>query len=243
MALITVPTNFSFTTVTKFGLDRATNVLRSHYTGQMQRVSYPYAVWVFEGTLVPYDTGNAAAIRSFFSKLEGQKNSFRLPVPGYVVPQSGYNINLNTTASAVARATSVIVGGGVANGLYLVEGDYITINDELKIVTANSPFSNTGTATIAFIPPLRKVVAIGTSVISVNPSMLMTAADDKVANWGITAPYRHALKLNAVEDISNTIYSPPVFVAPVYTPVRKTIDGGFANNSYTTSFYNTGGAS
>jgi hypothetical protein len=221
MSLIPLPTDFSFTNVSKFGLDRITNTMRSRYTGQTQKVSYPYALWVFDATLVPYDGSKASAIRSFFSKLEGQKNCFRLPVPGYSLPKSNYASNLLAT---------VAVGGGPHSIDFLDEGEYITINDELKVVTAYCPFDASGNSVITFMPPLRRDVPIGTIVYSVNPTVLLTSSDDKVASWGITPPYRHALKISAIEEITTVVYPAPTVVTPIVH--SRFIDGGNAFSTY-----------
>ena len=230
MALITLPIDFSFSTVSKFSLERMTNTMRSRYTGQTQKVVYPYALWVFDGTLVSYDGSKAAAIRSFFSKLEGQKNCFRLPVPGYNLPASNYYANLLTSVISGARTNTVTVTGGVHSVDYLDQGDYITINDELKLVTAYCPLDASGNCVITFMPPLRKAVAVGTIIYSVNPSVLLCASDDKVANWGISPPYRHTLRLAAIEEITTVIYAAPVTPTPVVH--NSVIDGGNAFSVY-----------
>jgi len=125
MPVIPVPANFAFTAISKFALQRATNLLRSRYTGADQVVSYPFAVWYLEGSLVEYDGANAGYIRSFLAQLEGQKNTFRIPVPGYTTPSTGYTLNTATVAIAMAsRASSVTVGGLTPNVPILAEGDY-----------------------------------------------------------------------------------------------------------------------
>jgi len=203
MAVIPVPANFSFTAITKFTLQRASNILRSRYTGADQVVSYPFAVWYLEGSLVEYDGANAGLIRSFFAQLEGQKNTFRLPVPGYTTPSTGYGRNDATVASAMAvRASSVTVGNLTASVPILAEGDYFMLNDELKVATASVSSNSSGQATIAFKPPARKAAAIGVNVYFQNPTIYMRAQGDDVATWGINPPYRHPIKFKAVEAIT-----------------------------------------
>lgn len=212
MGIIALPTKFAFTSVNRFGLVRRTNVLRSRYTGQGQRVVYPYAVWEFDGDLVEYDGPEAAAIRAFFALLEGQKNSFRLPIPGYTRPSTIYGNNVVasptygnplTNAAALVRASAISIrdfNSGLANNLAAFDaGDFITIQDELKIITAPVAFNATSDAVINFKPALRKAVANNVQIIVKNPIVLMVAADDDVATWGLKAPFRHQLKLSAIE--------------------------------------------
>jgi hypothetical protein len=201
MAIITVPAKFSFTRVAKFGLLRATNVLRSRFTGQGQRIVYPFAVWQFEGTLVDYDGPEAAAIRSFFIQLEGQKNSFRLPVPGYDKPSTGYTNNAAVAVAAAARASSITMGGAGASIPFLGDGDYFTIQDELKMVTAPVALNAQGQAVVNFKPAMRKAAAINVGITLQKPTVLMHSTDDDVATWGLAAPVRHSLSLSAIEAV------------------------------------------
>lgn len=201
MAIIPLPAAFSFTSVKKFALQRAGNTVRSKYTGVRQTVVYPYAIWILEATLVEYDGAQARAIRSFLAQLEGQKNSFRLPVPGHSKPTTGYagNALVNNVAGIAARATSMAVDGLTASVPILNEGDYFTVNDELKICTSAIASNGAGQATISFMPAMRKAVPDNTAVTFQNPTILMHAQDDDVANWGLSPPYRHKINFDAIE--------------------------------------------
>ncbi len=202
MAIITLPTKFAFTSVESFRLQRSSNTLRSRYTGQRQTILFPFAVWFFEGTLVEYDGVDAAKIRSFLTQLEGQKNSFRLPVPGYSGPSTGYAANTTLTLGGVAaRALSFNTYGNTNNAAVLNEGDFFTINDELKVATAAIAANGAGQATYSFQPPMRKAVGGDTQVKLQNPTCLMNALEDDVAGWSLKAPVRHGITLSAVEEV------------------------------------------
>lgn len=200
MAIITVPAKFGFSKIS-FKLQRATNILRSKYTGQAQRISYPYAVWAFDGTLIEYDGIDAGYIRSFLVQLEGQKNSFRFQVPAYVKPATQYASNGLANGTTLSRASSISLRNLTANTPIFNEGDYFTVNDELKIVTAAAASNGSGVAVISFKPALRKQVNDGTLVILQNPTVLMTAKDDDIADWSIGPPIRQGTKLSAIESI------------------------------------------
>ena len=201
MAIIPVPAILAFTNVGKLRLRRATNILRSRYTGQAQKITYPYAVWTLEATLREYDETQAGIIRSFLVQLEGQKNEFRLPVPGYKKPTTNFGANLVTFGPTVARASSVPFSIAPANFALLNDGDYITIQDELKIVVGNVASNGAGQGVINFKPPLRKPVPTGTPIILQNPTCLMQAADDDIASWGLAPPVRQSGEFNAIEAI------------------------------------------
>lgn len=201
MATIAVPARLAFNSVEALKLQRQSNTLRSYFTGKRQTIVYPFAVWFLNGKIVDSSGADAADIRSFLVQLEGQKNNFRLPIPGYTQPSTGYLANRNTTVAAAARATSLTVGGGGAGLPYLGNGDYFMIQDELKMATAPIAFNGGGTAVISFLPGLRKTVAIGVPVIVANPTILMHATADDIAKWALSKPVIHGFDFEAVEDI------------------------------------------
>lgn len=201
MAIIAVPSILGFTNVGALRLRRSTNILRSRYTAQAQKVSLPYAIWMLEGKLRPYQDAQAGIIRSFLVQLDGQKNEFRLPVPGYTKPISGYPNNAAMDVAAAARATSITVAAPASAFNFLSEGDYFVIQDELKLVTAAVNLNGANKATISFKPPLRKAAAVGVAVTLQNPWCYMQAADDDVAEWAIEAPVIQNSPFNAIEAI------------------------------------------
>ena len=205
MALITLPTKFGFSRIERFGLTRRSNSLRSRYTGQGQTVVYPYAVWEFEGTLIEYDGPEAAAIRAFLVDLEGQKNTFRLPVPGYNGPSTGFKADVMNLAVA-QRATSITMTnwpdqGPFNNQPLFKKGDYFSIGAELKMVTENVTFDAAGQAVVNFKPATRKAYGAGFGVNVVNPYCTMRAVEDDVASWAISAPVRQSSKFEAIEAV------------------------------------------
>jgi len=201
MAIITLPSAFSFTAVKKFSLQRAGNTVRSKYTAVRQTVVYPYAVWMLEATLVEYQGAQANAVRSFLVQLEGQKNTFRLPIPGYTKPSTGYSGNALVNGAVAARATSMAIDGLTPSTAILNDGDYFTVNDELKMCVGNIASNASGQATVSFQPFMRKPVSDNATVTLQNPTVLMQSADDDAA-WGLSAPTRHKVSFSAIEDVT-----------------------------------------
>ncbi len=206
MAIITVPPALRFSKVNSFTLQRATNILRSKFTGQAQRVVYPYAVWELEATLLESDGLNAGQIRSFLAQLAGQKNSFRLPVPGYS-PQhyngknAGYSTFGDGAANARASSLTLRIFGNYQAGIVINEGDYFQIGDEIKIATVGITTLGADLSTLFFEPPLRKSYVHLTPINLKTPTILMTARDDDVASWGLGPPIRQTGKFAAIEAV------------------------------------------
>src|SRR6476661_1255535 len=195
MALITLPTKFSFGRVNKWGLDRAGNVLRSRYTGSRQAIVYPYAVWTFDGDLIDYPEPEASAIRAFITALEGVGNTFNLPVPGYNGPSGGYVGNGAVNTAAVVGANTLSVKNLPASTKVLIAGEYFMVNGELKMLTADVNTTAGGIGTFNFEPSLRAAAAVNAVVTLQAPYCTMAADDDDVGIFSISPPVRHSVKI------------------------------------------------
>ena len=217
MATITLPTRFGFTSVQRFGLTRGGVQLRSRFTGKRQAVVFPFAVWEFEGTLIDYpEDQGGREVRAFLAALEGFENNFDLPVPGFagwLGGQWGQPVNTDIQARGVSAAGAKTITAGVysaaggipANGTLVARaGEYFTINNELKILTADAtisgPSGGYGLATLNFQPPLRANVAVGNLINFYKPTVRMCAEEADVASWSIQAPVRHGFKISGIED-------------------------------------------
>jgi hypothetical protein len=201
MAVIPLPARFGFSELPTFTLMRASNEVRSRYTAVRQILTYPYAVFMLEGTLVELDGIEAGRMRSFLAKLKGKQNTFRLPVPGYYRPSTGYAGDGFAQNPAASRATSLVLGGMVANVPVLREGEYVTINDECKMITEDCASTSNGQCVINFEPAFRKPVIANSPVKLQKPTILMHSQDDSSASWSIKAPTRQASKFRAIEAI------------------------------------------
>lgn len=151
---------------TKFHMQGAdkTVALRSPFSGKAQFGKQPYDLWQIKGDLAQCVLQNAGIMRSFLRQLNGQSGKFRLPLPQaniwneFIGSNSitGYNGNGGFLASnPVAGATSISTTLWTASTWVLSDGDYFTINDELKIVVGDVVTDSIGNAIINFLPPMR----------------------------------------------------------------------------------------
>ncbi|CAB4131775.1 hypothetical protein UFOVP131_46 [uncultured Caudovirales phage] len=202
MAIIPVPTGFGFSEVTRFQLVRASNQMRSRFTGARQVLVYPFAIWQLEAKLVEADGAKAGRFRSFLAQLDGVANKFRLPVPGYYRPSTGYaGGNPESLNNVEVRAQSFVMHTLIPNVPFLNEGDFFCVNDELKIVTASVASNQDGRALVSFKPALRKPVNGGTQIVIINPTILMHSDDDDAATWNLRPPFRQNTTFSASEAI------------------------------------------
>jgi hypothetical protein len=192
--VITLPASVQFNSAT-LTLVRSSVVLRSRYTGKRQVLSLPYALWTFKGAFIPMTPAEVAPWRSFLAQLEGQANTFRMPVPGVTSPVSGYADSGGTVNGSAQTGASLVTTGWAASALILKDGDYF------KVVVGDVTSSAGGAATIAFKPALRKSPTNGQPIVFNSPTVLLSATGDDVASWDLTHPVMHAIKMDCIEAV------------------------------------------
>lgn len=193
--MITFPTTL-FTKV-ELTLQRAGQAFRARLTGKRQTLSWPFALWTAECTFIEYDQfkkNDVLSLRAFQVELEGQVNIFRLPLVDGQSPSTGY-IGPEGVVAGAGQVGRVVNTSGWSNStLLLKRGDWISINDELKMVMQDVTSSGSGTATISFLPALRRAPP-NSSVTKVrNVTVLMSASKDDAASWAVTYPLTHTFK-------------------------------------------------
>lgn len=188
MTLITAPT-FRIASI-EWGLDRPAQVNRSAWTGRRTVVGNPWhAKWRARVELTRLQ-GDAEfrSIRAFFARCKGQINTFRLPA---TVEAQNANTGVTLSAAAAAGATELTITGA---GTAMEEGQMVTLNDQLLIIT------EVVGGTLTFEPTLRIAAASGTTVETANPTCLVALSQPEIA-WSI-APYRmHSLSFDVEEAI------------------------------------------
>jgi hypothetical protein len=194
-------TNFPGFTTYDLILGRKSVGLRSPFTGKRQTLAMPYAVWILQATYSKADLVNAGKLRSFLAQLDGQANNFRLKLPDYHSPSTGYAGPAGAVNGANQVGTSLITNGWSNSVALFKEGDYFNINDELKLITADVSSNGSGQATLNFKPAIRTSPANALALGVVDPTVLLVSTDDNAASWKLTPPILYDFVLNAMEDI------------------------------------------
>jgi len=199
--IITYPNAAGFPGFTTYDLKlvRKSFGLRSPFTGKRQVINTTYALWSFKGTYSLTDTTNAALLRSFLAQLEGQSNAFRLPIPEYSKPSTGYVGAAGLVNGSNQTGKSLVTDGWTASAAIFKQGDYFTINDELKLVTADATANGSGQLSISFEPALRASPADNLALVINNPTVLLASNEDDAANWTLRPPILYQFELDCLE--------------------------------------------
>lgn len=196
--VIPLPAGVSFEDA-EIGLERADQVMRSGYTGRRQTISWPYALWVFTARTVPEEGLAAGRLRSFLARLKGRVNTFRMPIPG-AYSLANYTGPVGRVNGAAQGGAALATDGWDNNTLIFRDGDYMTVNDECKLVTADVTTNGSGQALLPIDPPLRRSPADNLQlVMGKDAYILLSAATSDMAKWKLSRPVRHTFNFAAIE--------------------------------------------
>lgn len=201
MAHISFPATLAWTSV-KISMLRGTQSFTSPFTGKGQHISSPFQLWMISGDLIPYNKAKVAPIKSFLVQCGGKANTFDVPIVGTDETLTGYTGSAGTLkAVAIAGAVTASVEGLSLSTAVALEGEHITINGELKILTTNLTSDGSGDATANFYPPMRRPGAISDVVAFTDLTVKCRAVKDDIATWEITTPMEHAINVEFSEDV------------------------------------------
>jgi len=172
----------------------------SPLTGVTQTQVLPGAKWTASLTFPPLKDPNARRMRAFLASLEGAAGSFYLTPHGYT--RAGDGTGTPLVKGAAQLGSSLLIDGCTPNITgWLLEGDFLQVGSELKIVTADCNSSAGGEVTVSFKPPLRVSPADNAAIVVNSPACVMRLADDKQSRWGATPGVLYGMALACEEVI------------------------------------------
>lgn len=188
MALITAPASFldriSRADIT---LSRVDFEVRSIFNRKRQVLAYPSGShWRVELEWRIMDELEAGEWRAFYALLQGRANTFELPIPTYDGPSSGYSGPAGLVNGAGQTGNSLITDGWSNSTQIFRAGDLFTVNNELKIVTANVSSNGSGEATIPIEPPIRVPPANNAPLEIDEPYFICASDNSDQASWGLS---------------------------------------------------------
>jgi hypothetical protein len=188
-------------TQASFGLAANTQSFESPLNKSVQTNELPGARWSASWTYNNLTGKDARILKAWLAKLRGQAGRFacfdythwhpsgKAREGGTVhgAGQTGAEISLHWTILTLTIDNSLLtadmtdLGCSAVHETYtdwLLPGDYIGINGELKMVTDFVAMSTGGTVAVAFEPPLRSIPADGAIVTVIRPTCTMKLVDD-----------------------------------------------------------------
>lgn len=153
-----------------------TKTFRSPFNGASQTVRFPGTRWVCSLTFNNLSDEKARRIDSLVAELDGEYGRVKIRDWG----RSGRTpAGSPLVDGANQTGTELHSKGWNAGTVVLRQGDYITVNDELKIVTADVSSASNGTALIPFAPMLRSSPPANTVIEVANPYGIFKLKDNQ----------------------------------------------------------------
>lgn len=177
MTTYAIPTTVGFSSV-EFGLENNNQVFESPLSNSIQVTELTGARWYATFNLPPMKKTNALEYIGFLQKLQGRVHSFY-----------GYDANHRSPSGTIAGSTLLVDGasqtgtslnldGGANSTLVLKAGDFFSVNNELKMVTADATTNGSGDVTVNFVPSLRSSPSNNASITTTNPVCTMKLIGD-----------------------------------------------------------------
>ncbi|WOJ03463.1 hypothetical protein [Citrobacter koseri] len=153
-----------------------TKTFRSPFNGASQTVRFPGTRWVCSLTFNNLSDEKARRIDSLVAELDGEYGRVKIRDWG----RSGRTpAGSPLVDGANQTGTELHSKGWNAGTVVLRQGDYITVNDELKIVTADVSSASNGTALIPFAPMLRSSPPANAVIEVANPYGIFKLKDNQ----------------------------------------------------------------
>ncbi len=197
MTTYTIPTTVGFSSV-EFGLENNNQVFESPLSNSIQVSELTGARWYATFNLPPMKKDNALEYIGFLQRLQGRVHSF-----------FGYDANHRSPSGTIAGSTllvngasqtgtSLVLDGGANSTLVLKAGDFFSVNNELKMVTANATTDGSGDVTVNFVPSLRSSPSDDASITTTNPVCTMKLTGDSTT-YSINTSSIYGISFSGVE--------------------------------------------
>ena len=144
---------------------------RSPFTGTSQIQDWGASWWEYQIEMAVTQGANARRLSAFFTALGGLRGRFLFPDPSIEAPVAAGNPYV--TEAQVEGASTLRTAGW---GLGLRAGDFFQLGSEAgtRLYQITSDVTPVGSeATLAFVPPLRASVPVGTLLAFDAPSVLL----------------------------------------------------------------------
>ncbi|WP_445336251.1 hypothetical protein ACSR9E_07225 [Citrobacter koseri] len=153
-----------------------TKTFRSPFNGASQTVRFPGTRWVCSLTFNNLSDEKSRRIDALVAELDGEYGRVKIRDWG----RSGRTpAGSPLVDGANQTGTELHSKGWTAGTVVLRKGDYITVNDELKIVTADVSSASNGTALIPFAPMLRSSPPANAVIEVANPYGIFKLKDNQ----------------------------------------------------------------
>lgn len=176
-----------------------TRQFKSPFTGASQTSPFPACHWNASLTLNNLTREQLRALEIFLLQLRGAAGRFKIGDHANPEPR-GLAQGTPVVNGAQQYGGALEIRGCTPNQNFLMMGDYITVNNELKRLLSDADADHNGQTILRFEPNLRQSPADGVPVIVRNTYAIMRLSDDNQVQ-AKRMPMFASITINLVEDI------------------------------------------
>ncbi len=140
---------------------------------------------------------NRSILRAYLAKLRGRTHRAIIGDHSYL--RRGTQ-SANVTVNGAGQTGYALNITGATIGATLLAGDYFTVGNELKMITADATANGSGQMALAFVPALRVSPAGGAAVTITAPTGRFILTGD--AGWSNSPGYLSGFSCSFIEDIA-----------------------------------------
>jgi len=172
----------------------------SPFSGKVKTQEFPGSKWMATLIYEDWRRHEMQAYEAFLVSLRGSAGRFYLWNHARETPL-GIATGTPLVNGAGQEGASLMTDGWTPNQAgILLGGDYIGVNDELKMVVDDADTDATGQATLSFEPPLRASPPDNDPVILTRPTARFLLVDDEQAAFSYKGPLG-SFTIDVMEDI------------------------------------------
>ncbi len=176
-----------------------TRQFKSPFTAASQTMEFPGCAWHCQLSFKNLDRDELRTLETFLIQLRGASGRFRIGDQANSQPR-GLAQGAPVVDGANQTGSALTVSGCTPNQNFLLVGDYITVNDELKRLIADATANSSGRTTLRFEPNFRNSPPNGAPLLVRNTYAVMRLMDDKQGKPR-RIPLHASATLSLVEDI------------------------------------------
>ncbi|MCL2761444.1 MAG: hypothetical protein FWD70_07350 [Desulfuromonadales bacterium] len=186
-----------------FALIANTQVFESPFNRTTQTAELPGARWKASFRFDNLEESDVRLIQAFLAQLRGAAGRFYLWNMTHKKPAGTALGDPRVAGGGQSGRVVTSKGWAPSQEKLLLPGDFISINGELKIITAQIASDAAGNATMKFEPPLRNIYSQDNALIVTDkPNCIMRLPDDEQDSLNLEESRIANFKLDCVEVFS-----------------------------------------
>ncbi len=170
MSTISWPAALQAPVTVTWGVKANTQIMVSPLNGTVQTLELPGARWTVQMAFPTMSDALAAEMQAYVMKLRGQANRAALYNHARQIPRG--TAGGTPLVNGGSQTGASLITDGWSAGATLLQGDFFSVNGELKMATADCTADGSGNMTITFEPPLRASPADNAALTTTKPTAL-----------------------------------------------------------------------